>query len=51
MDSRAMICGVRIREGSVDPHVFALGCWILVCQSLIEGTQWRSRFWRERGGE
>lgn len=40
-----MICGMKIREGSV-----AVGCWILVCQSLIEGTQGRSRFWRERLG-
>lgn len=36
MDSRAMVCGVKIKEGSLDPHVAAMNCWILVCQLLIE---------------
>lgn len=34
LDSRAVVCGAR---GSADPGVSAMGCWILVCQSLIEG--------------
>lgn len=39
LDSRAVVCGARIREG-----LSAMGCWILVCQSLIEGTQWKGKF-------
>lgn len=44
LDSRALVCGVKIREGSFDPYVCAMGCWILVCQSLIEGTQRKGKF-------
>lgn len=46
-DSRAVVCGVRIGAWTGDIHVCAIGCRILVWQSIIEGTQWGHKFWRK----